>query len=324
MPGRGEEQVAIFSYPFVHRDPIREVRTSSSYRIEQTMGAVEQNDLIFAPMKTARFSSLLAAILLLAAGPELRSQSCDPAIKLFNGKDLEGWYTFLQHRGRDSDPKQVFTVSDGMIRISGEEWGCITTEREYENYRIVMEFKWGERTFEPRSDNARDCGLLLHSQGEDGGSQGIWMHSIECQMIEGGTGDFIVVGDGSDRFQVTCEVAEEKQGGSFIFKPGGHLETIREGRINWLKRDPEWQDRKGFRGEKDYEKPAGSWNILVCEAKGDEISVYLNGMMANHATRVSPSGGRIQIQSEGAEVFIRRVDLIPLPEVKDQRLPMGD
>ena len=93
-----------------------------------------------------------------------------------------------------------------MIRISGEEWGCITTDAEYENYKIVLEFKWGELTHEPRLENARDCGLLLHSQGKDGGSQGIWMYSIECQMIEGGTGDFIVVGDGSDAFQITCNV----------------------------------------------------------------------------------------------------------------------
>ncbi|MEJ7831123.1 MAG: DUF1080 domain-containing protein, partial [Segetibacter sp.] len=48
-------------------------------------------------------------------------------INLFNGKNLNGWYIFLQGRGRDNDPKKVFTVADGLIRISGEEWGCITT-----------------------------------------------------------------------------------------------------------------------------------------------------------------------------------------------------
>ncbi|MEQ1587327.1 MAG: DUF1080 domain-containing protein [Cyclobacteriaceae bacterium] len=114
------------------------------------------------------------------------------AISLFNGRNLDDWYTFLQNRGRDNDPKKVFTIYDGMIRISGEEWGCITTDKEFENYRLIAEFKWGGKTFAPRLDNARDCGVLLHSIGEDGGSEGIWMHSIECQIIEGGTGDFIV------------------------------------------------------------------------------------------------------------------------------------
>jgi hypothetical protein len=30
-------------------------------------------------------------------------------VQLFNGGNLDGWYTFLKDRGRDSDPKKVFT-----------------------------------------------------------------------------------------------------------------------------------------------------------------------------------------------------------------------
>jgi hypothetical protein len=232
--------------------------------------------------------------------------------QLFDGKSLKGWYTFLQHRGRNHDPKNVFTVQDGMIRISGEEWGCITTDAEYENYRIVLEFKWGELTHEPRLENARDCGLLLHSRGEDGGSQGIWMHSIECQMIEGGTGDFIVVGDGSDDFQITCNVRTDPGGNHFFTEEGGHSQTINAGRINWWGRDPQWKDVLGFRGTQDVEKLPGQWNTLECIASGDEITVKLNGILINKATAVKPSKGRIQIQSEAAEVFIRKVELWPL------------
>ncbi len=232
--------------------------------------------------------------------------------QLFDGKSLKGWYTFLQDRGRDNDPKNVFTVQDGMIRISGEEWGCITTDAEYENYTIVLEFKWGELTHKPRLENARDCGLLLHSQGEDGGSQGIWMHSIECQMIEGGTGDFIVVGDGTDAFQVTCNVRTDSGGNHFFTGKEGHSQTITEGRINWWGRDPQWKDVLGFRGKQDVEKLPGEWNTLECIASGDEITVKLNGILINKATAVKPSKGRIQIQSEAAEVFIRKVELRPL------------
>jgi len=233
-------------------------------------------------------------------------------IQLFDGHSLNGWYTFLQERGRDQDPREVFTVQDGMIRISGEEWGCITTNDEYENYKILLEYKWGDLTFEPRLENARDCGLLLHSQGEDGGSQGIWMYSIECQIIEGGTGDFIVVGDGSDKFQLTCQVSSDKQGNHYYSPSKGHPVTISQGRINWWGRDPEWQDVLGFRGKQDVEKPAGQWNTLECIASGDKITVILNGTLVNEATLVSPVRGRIQIQSEAAEVFIRRVELSPL------------
>ena len=92
----------------------------------------------------------------------------DSTIQLFNGHNLNGWYIFLENRGRNNDPKKVFTVNNGIIRISGEEWGCITTNKEYENYHLVAEFKWGEKTFKPRSDKARDSGILLHSIGVDG------------------------------------------------------------------------------------------------------------------------------------------------------------
>lgn len=240
------------------------------------------------------------------------NQSENKAVKLFNGHNLEGWYTFLKVRGRDIDPKGVFTVNDGMIRISGEEWGCITTLAEYENFKLVTEFKWGELSFEPRLDNARDCGILLHSQGEDGGSGGTWMHSIECQIIEGGTGDFIVVGDGSDLFQITSTVASKKQGNSFVFQQDGHPETINQGRINWFGRDPEWKDVFGFRGGNDIEKAVGEWNTLVCICEDRQISIFLNGILVNKATNVKPGKGRIQIQSESAEVYFRKVELTPL------------
>lgn len=240
------------------------------------------------------------------------NQSIDKTINLFNGDNLDGWYSFLKNRGRDNDPKSVFTVKDGMIRISGEEWGCITTLAEYENFSLVTEFKWGELAFEPRLDKARDCGVLLHSQGEDGGSSGTWIHSIECQIIEGGTGDFIVVGDGSDQFQITSTVAFEKQGNSFVFQPEGHPETINTGRINWFGRDPEWKDTLGFRGENDIEKTVGEWNTLECIAEDDQITIFLNGILVNKATNVKPSKGRIQIQSESAEIFFRKIELTPL------------
>jgi hypothetical protein len=273
-------------------------------------------------MKKTTFLSTIIVLLLvlipdcLAAigvrNSEIRGGHKNKSIRLFNGRNLDGWYTFLKERGRNKDPKSVFTVVNGMIRISGEEMGCITSEKEFGNYHLVVEFKWGEKTFDTREGKARDSGVLLHSVGMDGASSGIWMHSIECQVIEGGTGDFIVVGDGSEQFSLTGTVEPVKQPGTYVFKPGGEEVTLHEGRINWFGRDPDWQDVKGFRGKNDVEKPAGKWNRLECTANGSEISVILNGKLVNHAVRVHPSKGRIQIQSEGAEIFFRRIDMIPL------------
>jgi hypothetical protein len=233
-------------------------------------------------------------------------------IQLFNGKDFWGWYTFIKEKGRDNDPLKVFTVQNGMIRISGEEFGCITTNDEFEYYKLTVKFKWGDQTYSPRTDKARDSGILLHSVGEDGASSGTWMNSIECQIIEGGTGDFIVVGDGSSNFSISSPVAPEKQGNSYVFQPEGNKVTINSGRINWFGRDPEWKDVKDFRGKNDIEKPVGNWNKIECIVRGNEIHIWLNGVLVNQAFDVKPHKGKIQIQSEGAEIFFKKIIITPL------------
>lgn len=231
---------------------------------------------------------------------------------LFNGKNLDGWYKFLKTKGRDNDPDQVFKVEKKQIHISGYEYGCITTNEEYEDYDLEVDFKWGTKTYAPRVSAARDNGILIHSQGKDGGFSGTWMHSIECQIIEGGTGDFLVVGDGSNKFSITCEVAPQKQGGAYIYQPGGDTVSINRGRINWFARDAAWKDVIDFRGAKDVEKPLREWNKIRVIAMDDDIYFYLNGVLVNRAMRVRPTVGRIQIQSEGAEMFVRKVKLTPL------------
>ena len=267
-------------------------------------------------MNKVFFASLiLLSSLMISAGcgtAKSANSSGTSATKLFNGKNLDGWYTWVQHRGRDTDPKKVFTVHDGLIHVSGEEYGCITTNEEYSNYKLVLEFKWGEKTYAPRKDNARDNGLLIHSRGADGGYSGIWMHSIECQIIEGGTGDFLVVGDGSKNFELSSPIDPKKPNGANVFQPNGTLTTINRGRINWFARDPAWKDIKGFRGKNDIEKPAGEWNIMEVTAQGDKVDIYLNGTLVNQAINVKPSSGRIQLQSEGAETFFRKVELTRL------------
>ncbi|CAG5018154.1 hypothetical protein DYBT9275_05942 [Dyadobacter sp. CECT 9275] len=264
-------------------------------------------------MKQPKNTCLLSLVLLLLTADYSMAQSVKTRpVNLFNGKNLDGWYRFVQKRGRENDVKKVFTVKNGLIHISGEEYGSIITNKEYENYKLVVEFKWGEKTYAPRVDRARDNGVLLHSTGEDGGYNGIWMHSIECQIIEGGTGDFLVVGDGSDRFALTSNVAPKKEKGGNVFSPTGTPLTIHSGRIDWFDRDPDWKDVLGFRGAKDVEKPFGEWNIMECVAEGDKISTFVNGVLVNQAYNVKPSKGRIQIQSEGAEMFVKRVELTPL------------
>ena len=230
-------------------------------------------------------------------------------ISLFHGKDLSGWYTFLKDRGKGHDPKKVFSVKKGMLRISGKEWGYLATEEAYENYRLVLEFKWGKKTYGTRKHKARDNGILFHGVGPDGGTGGTWMNSIECNIIEGGVGDFIVIGDRTDRFSITSPVAAERHGKTPVYQKGGELVTVNRGRVNWYGRDPQWKDTLGFRGPSDVDNPVGEWNRIECVVKGDAVDIYVNGTLVNQAIHVRPTKGRILIQSEGAEMFVRRLDL---------------
>jgi hypothetical protein len=230
-------------------------------------------------------------------------------VKLFNGKDLTNFYTFLKDHGKNNDPEKVFTVQNGMIRVSGKIFGCFVTEKEYENYHLVVEFKWGKETWPPRKDRAMDSGILLHCVGEDGAAGGVWLESIECQMIEGGTGDFILV---KGKNQPTLTVQAEKRGGQSYYNPKAEPMNFKGGRINWYARDPAWKDEQGFRGKEDVENPPGQWNRLECICAGDTITNILNGKVVNKGTNASHTRGKILFQSEGAEVFFRRIDLLPL------------
>lgn len=243
---------------------------------------------------------------------KLVSKDSERTIHLFNGNNLDGWYTYMKDLGRDKDPKKVFSVEDGVLHISGEMMGCIITEKEYENYHLIAEYKWGDKTYGSRVEQARDNGIFVHCTGEDGVIYDSWMRSFECQIIEGGTGDILILGDKTDRWSMTSPVADEKQRGSYVYSPDGKMVTNHSGRINWWGRSPDWEQVLGFRGERDIENPVGEWNKMEIIASGDTLTLKLNGVVVNQGFEVRPAKGRILIQSHLAEIFFRKVDLIQL------------
>ena len=225
---------------------------------------------------------LLCASSALAGGPKL-----GPKIKLFNGKNLDGFYTYLDKHGKNNDPDHVFRVENGAVHVSGGEFGYFITEKEYENYYLHVVFRWGEQTHEPRKDKARDSGVLFHVNGEDK----VWPHSIEFQMIEGGTGDIIMVGD------VTLTVKGE---------------TKSKGRFDRFGKGP-FKDVVGYRDPQgEVEKPHGQWDCLELWAEGDRIRYYVNHKLVNEGTGSSLTKGKILFQSEGAEVYFKTMELRPV------------
>jgi 3-keto-disaccharide hydrolase len=238
--------------------------------------------------------------------PSVRSGS---PVLAFNGKDLTGFYTYL-HDHKYNDPDHVFTVSDGNLRISGQEWGGLATRDEFADYHLIVEWKWGETTWAPRLDKARDSGILLHCVGADGAASGQWMESQECQIIEGGCGDLLMVG-GRGKPSLTCEVriGPDRQP---YFEKGGKPTTRNSGRYNWWGRDPEWKDVLGYRGRRDVELPSGQWNRMEVICDGDRITNIVNGYVVNIGTNSSLTRGKLMFQSEGAEILFRKIEIRPM------------
>jgi Domain of Unknown Function (DUF1080) len=249
----------------------------------------------------------------------------DRTIHLFDGKSLAPFYTWLVDDHRE-DPLRVFSVVDQVdgapaIRISGERWGGLVTRETFRDYRLVVEFRWGLVTWGERKNASRDSGVLIHGQGPDGNTgangNGAWMRSVEAQVIEGGVGDFILVAgmDAGGR-KLTPRMsarAGKDRDGEDVFDPRGEAREFEGGRINWFGRDVDWKDELGFRGRQDVESPHGAWTRLEVIADGDRVTNMVNGKVVNEGTRSSLTEGHILVQSEGAEIYFRRIDLEPLP-----------
>lgn len=282
------------------------------------------------PKRRFGFSVFLTVLLLAAATNNLaaadRTQPASPqreVIQLFNGTNLGGLHTWLVDSRRE-DPRRVFTVTNGMIRISGDGLGYLSTEKEHKDYHLIAEFKWGKTNWAwgNRISAARDSGIFLHSAGPDGNSHdgnGAFKAAIECQIFQGATGDLLLIHgtnfDGSlIAPSITAEVAPERDGDGWPFwQRGGKRTTItRWGRVNWPGKDRDWKDQLDFRGGQDVEKDYGEWNRIECICDGGRVAVILNGRVVNEALDVRPGSGRILLQCEGSEIFFRRFELHPL------------
>jgi hypothetical protein len=272
-----------------------------------------------------------AVLLCLSFTPSGDAQSEGPAIKptqtikLFNGKDLDGFEKW-QVGNHHADPDGVFTVVDQIdgapaIRSSGQHYGGILTKSRYRDYKLIVEYRWGPVTWGNRRDRTKDSGILLHAQGRPGNSQkdfnGPWMRSVEFQIIEGGVGDFILVGgyeSNGELLRPTMKARTRKdRDGENIYDPNGQVNVFSSGRINWWGRSEDWVDKLGFRGPSDPDSPGQEWTRLEAIVNGGNFTYFVNGKKVNEGFDCSLTEGKLLFQSEGAELYFRRIDLEPLP-----------
>ncbi len=270
-------------------------------------------------IKAIRYSALL---LLCAVGLSFTPGKNNWQL-LFNGKDLHGWDTYigpdLDDQGKpvgnmpvglNNDPKKVFTIvrdgGENVIRISGENWGAISTKKAYENYHLQLQFKWGQLLWGQKKGKQKDSGLLYHSVGPYRADYYAWMRSQEFQLEEGNCGDYWGCAGGMADIP-----ADKKNDSAYVYDPHGTLYEFSQ------------QSKQGRHCIKqgDAENPSGEWNTLDLYTHGDTSVHVINGkvMMILYHNRQLDNGkviplmkGKIQIQSEGAEVYFKHIRMEPI------------
>jgi len=285
-------------------------------------------------MMTLRRLLVVAALFSLAAAPQPNGWR-----SLWNGKNLDGWTTWMQAPsptsevpglkrdetgkylepiGSGRDPLKVFTVAEDVdgrsaIRISGEAFGELRTKESFKDYHLKFQFKWGEKKWPPRDrpDTRRDSGLLYHVHAEPGAEGRTWARSVELQIQEGDVGDLYAVGSAiavrsKARPGVTPAIYDYDPAGEWFYFSQSHGSSGR------CVKQP------------DNEKPTGEWNTVELVAFHDDSIHIVNGkvvMRLHGPQRIDTNlptlvtSGPIILQSEGAEVYYRDIQVRPITAI---------
>ena len=213
-----------------------------------------------------RTTALICASLCLFAGALLAADSQPGWKPIFNGKNLNGWTVHYASKTPDDAPPaaSLFDVVNGEIHVyrdeaagSAQPNAYIVTDADYKDYKLSLEYKWGEKKFAPRLEHVRDAGLLYHVHRAIPAN---WPASAEAQIQEGDTGDSWAVSA-----QVTSFV-DPKTGRYTLPENGGVPHTVgkfgdfqrtRHGRVN--------------------EYPG--WNTLEVIVRGDRATHIVNGVV---------------------------------------------
>lgn len=189
---------------------------------------------------------------------------------LWNGKDFSGWKLYITDK--DKDPKDTYSIKDGVIQVAGLPGGYMRTEADYCNYLLHVEWRW------PGSGG--NSGVLTHMSGPDK----MYPKSFECQLASGHAGDIWLIGSGEKLNPlIGIKTAEHAAGGPRV--DGRRIKKLHD----------------------SSEKPLGQWNTYEVICKDDWMLIFANGVLQNVATGMSDRCGKICLQSEGTPIEFRNV-----------------
>ena len=253
---------------------------------------------------------------------------------LFDGRSLKDWRPWLGYvdpavtyrgdpknkpigtaRGGGGEDFAVRQVDGGpAIWIKGQTWGSLVHRADLADYHLRLQYKWGAKTWAPRDRQPPNNGLLYHTHGLPGEVFGTWQPSMEFEIMKGSTGMAVVVGS-KVRARTTVVDDPSLIAPQLRFRVGGRP-------IDMVNGTPTWNVEAAI----DAERPIGQWNTLDLYVLGNRAVHVVNGVPVAEITdiaTIAPDGtrqplthGRIQLQSEGAETWFRKITVEPI-----RRLP---
>jgi len=210
-------------------------------------------------------AGLAVAVLVLAGG----CCSCPQKTQLFNGKDFAGWKLYLPDE--KIDVNTVWQVRDGVIYCKGKPNGYMRTTRNYDDFKLHVEWRYVE-------EKPVNSGVFLRASGPDQ----VWPRCIEAQLMYQHSGDLVLINQTGITIDGKNMQDPTKQ---FVNIPRKNLEGV--------------------------EKPAGEWNSYDIICKGDTITVFVNGVLQNAGTGATEKVGFIGLQSEGSPIEFRNIYIQP-------------
>ena len=198
-------------------------------------------------------------------------------VDLFNGKDLSGWVDV------NTSP-ETWSVKDGLLVCSGDPIGVMRSERHYENFILVVEWRHMEA--------GGNSGVFLWSDATPGGNR--LPNGMEVQMLEREWPNINRNADGTPR-DIGYISGE-------LFGAGGMTAVPDNPRGS---RSKSWELRC---------KPAGEWNRYTVVAVDGTVKLSINGKFVNGIREASVRKGYLCLESEGAEIHFRKVRIMELPD----------
>lgn len=223
--------------------------------------------------------AILFSLVLILLSNTIDAQAEDlPHYKpLFNGKDLTGWVNV-------NTDKDTWYVKDGMLICTGHPIGVMRTDKQYENFLLHVEWRHMEA--------GGNSGVFAWSEGTVPEGRRL-PKGMEIQMLE-----------------LDWVKLHKKKDGTLPPIAYVHGELFGANGLTTIPDNPRGTRSKSIENRC---KGKGEWNVYDVVCVDGVVKLSVNGKFVNGVRNASIKKGYLCLESEGAEIQFRSIQIMELP-----------